>query len=68
MLDPGTGETVEAAVYRRAEFAPGASVDGPALIVETDTTAVVSTAFAASVDALGTIVMERRKRETGDAR
>ena len=68
VLDPGTGETVEAAVYRRAEFAPGASVDGPALIVETDTTAVVSTAFAASVDALGTIVMERRKRETGDAR
>ena len=68
VLDPGTGETVEAAVYRRAEFAPGASVDGPALIVETDTTAVVSTAFAASVDALGTIVMERRKREAGDAR
>ncbi len=68
VLDPGTGEMVEAAVYRRAEFAPGASVDGPALIVETDTTAVVSTAFAASVDALGTIVMERRKRETGDAR
>ena len=68
VLDPGTGETVEAAVYRRAEFAPGAAVDGPALIVETDTTAVVSAAFAASVDALGTIVMERRKRETGDAR
>ena len=68
VLDPGTGETVEAAVYRRAEFAPGAAIDGPALIVETDTTAVVSAAFAASVDALGTIVMERRKRETGDAR
>ena len=68
VLDPGTGRVVEAALYRRADFAAGAAVEGPALIVETDTTAVVSTAFTASVDALGTIVMERRSEQTGDAR
>jgi N-methylhydantoinase A len=67
VLDPGTGEIVEAALYRRADFNPGAAVDGPALIVEVDTTTVVSAAFAASLDAAGTIVMERRSAPTGDA-
>ena len=38
-----------------------------ALIVETDTTAVVSAAFSASVDALGSIVMERRPAQGEDA-
>ena len=67
VLDPGSGHVVEAAVYRRADFAPGARVDGPALIVETDTTAVVSAAFTASVDALGAIVLERRPPQGEDA-
>ena len=68
VLDPGSGRVVEATLYRRADFAAGARVDGPALIVETDTTAVVSAAFSASVDALGTIVMERRPAQGEDAR
>ena len=67
VFDPGAGRVVEATLYRRVDFTAGASVEGPALIVETDTTAVVSSAFAASVDALGTIVMERRSEQTGDA-
>ena len=67
VLDPGSGRVVEATLYRRADFAAGARVDGPALIVETDTTAVVSAAFSASVDALGTIVMERRPAQGEDA-
>ena len=67
VLDPGSGRTVEAALYRRAEFPAGARVDGPALIVESDTTTVVSAAFSASVDALGAIVMERRPAQEGDA-
>ena len=68
VLDPGSAHVVEATLYRRADFSAGARVDGPALIVETDTTAVVSAAFSASVDALGTIVMERRPAQGGDAR
>ena len=68
VLDPGSGRVVEATLFRRADFAAGARVAGPALIVETDTTTVVSTAFAASIDRLGTIVMERRSAQGGDAR
>ena len=68
VLDPGSGRVVEAALYRRQDFSAGARIDGPALIVESDTTTVVSAAFSASVDALGTIVMERRPAQEGDAR
>ena len=67
VLDPGSGHVVEAALYRRADFTPGARIDGPALIVETDTTVVVSAAFTASVDALGAIVLERRQPQGEDA-
>ena len=68
LLDPGSGQVVEAALYRRSDFGAGARVDGPALIVESDTTTVVSAAFAASVDALGAIVLERRPAQGEDAR
>ena len=67
VLDPGSGRVVEAALYRRQDFSAGARIDGPALIVESDTTTVVSAAFSASVDALGAIVMERRPAQEGDA-
>ena len=67
VLDPGSGRVVEAALYRRQDFSAGARIDGPALIVESDTTTVVSAAFSASVDALGSIVMERRPAQEGDA-
>ena len=67
VLDPGSGHVVEAALYRRADFTPGARIDGPALIVETDTTVVVSAAFTAAVDALGAIVLERRQPQGEDA-
>ena len=68
VLDPGSGRVVEAKLYRRSDFSAGARVDGPALIVETDTTTVVSEAFTASVDALGAIVLERRPAQGEDAR
>ena len=67
VLDPGSGHVVEAALYRRADFTPGARIDGPALIVETDTTVVVSAAFTAAVDALGAIVLDRRQPQGEDA-
>jgi len=67
VFDPGSGRVVEAALYRRADFTPGARIDGPALIVETDTTVVVSAEFTASVDSLGAIVLERRSPQGEDA-
>ncbi len=67
VLDPGRGGLVDAALYRREDLSAGARIEGPALILETDTTTVVSAAFAAAVDAQGFIVMERRTENTGDS-
>ena len=67
VLDPGAAAWSRRSSTAARIFAAGARVEGPALIVESDTTAVVSAAFAASVDALGTIVMERRPAREGDA-
>ncbi len=64
VFDPGQAKALDTPVYRRAELAPGARVLGPALIVEDQTTTVVSPSFEASVNALGYIVLERRETRT----
>jgi N-methylhydantoinase A len=63
VFDPASGELVGSTVYRRAELAPGVRIDGPALIVEDETTTVVPPTFRASVLALGYLVLERRQQE-----
>ncbi len=60
VFDSATERTVEAPVYARAELEPGVTLQGPALIVEDQTTTVVSSGFDASVNALGYLVLERR--------
>ena len=60
LFDPGTGETIEVEVYRRADLRPGARIAGPALIVEDETSTVVSPAFDASIDGYGYIELQRR--------
>src|SRR5262249_14390795 len=60
LFDPGTGETIEVEVYRRADLRAGARIAGPALIVEDETSTVVSPAFDASVDGYGYIELQRR--------
>jgi N-methylhydantoinase A len=44
----------------RDEVAPGAVVPGPALIVEAQTTTVVTPRFDAHIDASGNIVLTRK--------
>ena len=56
-----TGETTQAACYRRADLGPGHSILGPSLIVEPQTTTFVSARFEACIDTAGNIVMNRRK-------
>jgi N-methylhydantoinase A len=51
---------VQAAVHDRALLSPGDTITGPALIVEPQTTTLLSADFTASIDAGGHIVMERR--------
>jgi N-methylhydantoinase A len=63
VFDPASGELVNSAVYRRAELTPGVHIVGPALIVEDETTTVVSPAFSASVDVLGYLILERRQQK-----
>ena len=60
VFDAATAEFVETPIYDRDALAPGCTVPGPALITEAQTTTVVTSAFNASVDALGYIVLDRR--------
>jgi N-methylhydantoinase A len=54
-----TGEQVAAGFFQRNELAPGDSVAGPALIVEPQTTTLVSRDFAAEVLADGSLLLTR---------
>ena len=60
VFDTERTEPVTVPVYGRETLAPGMSLRGPALIVEDQTTTVVSSAFDAAINPLGYIVMTRR--------
>ncbi|WP_226575731.1 hydantoinase/oxoprolinase family protein [Acuticoccus sediminis] len=45
------GATVDAAIHRRAALSPGASFDGPAVVLQDDCTTVVPAGFTVAVDA-----------------
>ncbi len=66
LYDPGTGARLAAGRFARESLAAGAAVEGPSLIVEAQTTTVVSPAFHARVTPRGDILMERI--ETGSER
>jgi N-methylhydantoinase A len=60
VADPGSGEFVEVPVFLRDRLSPGDVVQGPALIVEDETTTLVTSGFAARLNGLGYIVLTRR--------
>ena len=62
LLDAGSGVNVQAPAYRREALVPGSRIEGPAIIVEDDTSTVVSPNFDALINALGYIVLERKER------
>ena len=51
-----------APIYERTALAPGARITGPALIVEDQTTVLVTANFDASINSAGHIVLDKRKR------
>jgi N-methylhydantoinase A len=51
---------IEIPLYRREDMAPGATITGPAVIAEDETSTFVSTNFDAHIDGAGSIVMERK--------
>ena len=52
--------SIEIPLYRREQMAPGATVAGPAVIAEDETSTFVSASFDAHIDGAGSIVMERK--------
>jgi len=61
VFDPETGEFIEVAIHERGHLRPGALIRGPAVIVEDETSTVVTQMFDARVDAFGYIELTRRK-------
>ena len=61
LVDPESGDFLNANVFRRAELAPGARIEGPALIVEDETTTVVAPTFEATVNAVGYLILEQTR-------
>lgn len=61
VVDPLGGRLQSIALYVRGALQPGSTIKGPALIVEDETTTLVTGGFIARIDALGSIVMTRTR-------
>ncbi len=61
VFDPETGEFIDVAIHERGDLRPGALIPGPAVIVEDETSTVVSRLFDGRVNAFGYIELTRRK-------
>jgi N-methylhydantoinase A len=61
MFDAVAGAYAEARVWLRETLAPGMQLTGAAVIVESETTTIVPAGFAAHINALGQIVLERQE-------
>jgi N-methylhydantoinase A len=61
VFDPQAGEFADVAIYWRNDLAPGARIEGPAVIAEDDTSTVVSSSFDAHINPFGYIVLIRRE-------
>jgi N-methylhydantoinase A len=53
-------KTVSADSYLRKDLRPGDWVEGPAVVIEDQTTTVVPTGFVADVTSWGNLVLNRR--------
>ena len=61
VFDPQVGAFADVPIYWRSDLAPGAKINGPAVIAEDDTSTVVSAMFEAHVDKFGYIALNRRE-------
>jgi N-methylhydantoinase A len=60
VFDPLDGEFRDVAIHYRRDLSPGATIAGPAVIVEDETSTVVSPRFDAVIDGFGYIELRRR--------
>jgi N-methylhydantoinase A len=63
IFDTGLGRPVMADVLYRERLPIGAALDGPAILIEDQTTTYVPPSFSATVNADGHLIMERREGE-----
>ena len=59
LFDPALSDFVEAKIYRRDALKPGQRIDGPALIVEEQTSTVVNSGFTACLNDAAYLVLEK---------
>jgi N-methylhydantoinase A len=60
LFAPDSGEFTDVAIHQRRDLRPGAFVPGPAVIVEDETSTVVTRLFDAKIDRFGYIELTRR--------
>jgi N-methylhydantoinase A len=60
VFDPEPGEFILVPIFARGTLKPGARIPGPAVIVEDETSTVVTRLFTAEIDANGYIELTRR--------
>ncbi|MDA1099825.1 MAG: hydantoinase/oxoprolinase family protein [Proteobacteria bacterium] len=67
LFDAARTDYVVAPVYQRDDLSPGMAISGPALIVEAQTTTVVTARFEARINGAGHIEIQRKKTaQTGE--
>ena len=59
VFDPELGEFVTIGIHERQQLKPGARIPGPAIIVEDETSTVVTRLFTAQINAFGYIELTR---------
>ena len=59
VFDPGSGASRDTPIYLRDALRPGDWLNGPALVVESQTTTVVPVSFRATVNGAGQLVLDR---------
>jgi N-methylhydantoinase A len=60
VYDAALGKMVDTPVYWRFDMMPGARIKGPAIIAEDETSTIVGANFAARIDSLGYIMLEKK--------
>jgi len=60
LMDAESGEFNDAAVYDRSSLAPGAKIEGPAIVTESDTATVITRRFEGQVTDDGYMIFERK--------
>ncbi len=62
VFDPARGTPLESVIVERSSLAPGAQIGGPAVIVERETSTVVTSLFDAVIQSDGSILLVRKEK------